>query len=393
VTILDDPYRPRATVTLLRGREAAVERGHPWIYRGALDGQPAEMSGPVEVLAHGGARLGVALAGEPGGSLALRMVAWKGEEWSRETLRRRLAGAAALRRELRIDADAYRLVHAEGDRLPGLVVDLYAGYAVVQPFAPAWSVYLDDLADILVAEHDCRTVLLRQPATSAATTLRGARPDEPVVVREGGVRFPVDLVRGQKTGFFLDQRDNRHRLAALAVGRSVLNLFSYSGGFAVAALVAGARRATNVDASADALDLARQATALNGLVVEDESFVLGNAFEVCRALAGAGHRFDAVVVDPPAFVKRKTDMHQGLKGYREINRQALRVAAPDAILLTCSCSALVSDEQFGGALLAAALDAGRDVRVLGRYSAGPDHPVLLACPETRHLKAWFCRVA
>jgi 23S rRNA (cytosine1962-C5)-methyltransferase len=386
VTTADDPYRIVATARLRRGRDAAVRRGHPWVYRGALDGS-LTVGGPVEVRADDGALLGSALVGETEGSLALRMVAYGSDVWSRESLRRRLLAAAALRRGLRLDGDAFRLVHAEGDRLPGLVVDLYADHAVVQPFTTAWHPYLAHIAEFLVADHGVATALHRLPGSPAATALTGPLPVAPLVIREGALRFPVDLVRGQKTGFFLDQRDNRRRFAELTRGSDVLNLFSYSGSFAVAALAAGARRAVNVDASAEALALARRATTLNGFAVSEADFLNGNAFEVARDLAAAGSRFDAVVVDPPAFVKRKTEAHRGLAGYREINRLALRLLAPGGLLFTCSCSALVSETQFEGSVLAAALDARRDARVLERRSAGPDHPILLVCPETRHLKA------
>jgi 23S rRNA (cytosine1962-C5)-methyltransferase len=241
---------------------------------------------------------------------------------------------------------------------------------------------------------DLATVLVRPPGRPAGRTqaLRGLLPAAPVVVREARLRFPVDLEGGQKTGFFLDQRENRRRLAALAGGARVLNLFSYSGGFAVATLAGGASGVVNVDASAAALALARRAYELNGFRAGDRDFIEGDAFRVSRELAAAGARFDVVVVDPPAFVKRRSELAGGLRGYRDINLQALRLLSPGGLLLTCSCSALVGEEQFGAALFAAALDAGRALRVLERRGAGPDHPVSLFCGETEHLKAWLCAV-
>jgi 23S rRNA (cytosine1962-C5)-methyltransferase len=213
-----------------------------------------------------------------------------------------------------------------------------------------------------------------------------------VVIREGRLRFAVDVEGGQKTGFFLDQRENRRRLAALAGGAQLLNLFSYSGGFAVAALAGGAVRAVNIDASVAALSLARRTYELNGLAVHEGDFICADAFRVTRDLAAAGERFGVIVVDPPAFVRRRGDLEDGLRGYRDINLQALRLATAGGLLLTCSCSALVSEQQFGQALFAAALDAGRTVRVLERRGAGPDHPVSVFCPEAAHLKAWLCAV-
>ena len=392
---MSDCYAPQGEVRLKRGREASVLRGHPWVYRGALGGAGLEFTGPVLVLTASGAPLGVAMPGGSGGSLALRMLTSGEENWSRETLVSRVRAAVELRHRVAIDADAYRLLHAEGDRFPGLVADWYAGVVVVQLYEPGWQPFLADLTAALAELTGARTVLLRRgdARTSSPGVLLGSAPEEPVTIREGVAHYPVDLVAGQKTGFFLDQRENRRRLGELAAGSSVLNLFSYSGGFAVAALLGGAARAVNVDASAPALALARRAYRLNGLDETAESFVAGDAFVVSRELAAAGQRFDVVVVDPPAFVKRQADLRRGLQGYRDINLQALRLLAPQGLLLTCSCSALLDETTFGQMLQAAAIDAGRHVRVLERRGAGPDHPVALACPETRHLKVFLCAVA
>jgi len=392
VTVESDPFNAASRVNLKPGREVSVQRGHPWIYRGALAEALSRSSGPVEVHSADGNLLGVALPGASGGSLALRMVTFPWEPWNRDTLNSRLARAAELRHRLNIDGDAFRLVHAEGDRLPGLVIDRYADAAVIELFEPAWGPYLETVAQFLVSKEGCRTVLLRLPSRKGApAALRGAVPASPIVVREGRLRFAVDLVRGQKTGFYLDQRDNRRRFGELAMGRTVLNLFSYSGGFAVAALIGGASSAVNVDASGDAMALARLAYAANGLMAGEGDFVIGDAFEITRGMVASGSRFDAIVVDPPAFVRRKGELVTGLRGYKDINLQALKLLAVGGLLLTCSCSALVGEEELVGAVRAAAVDAHRDLQVLERRGAGPDHPVLLACPQTRHLKALLCR--
>jgi 23S rRNA (cytosine1962-C5)-methyltransferase len=326
--------------------------------------------------------------------MALRMVAFGEERWDAEALAALVRRAASLRERLALDADAYRLVHAEGDALPGLVIDRYGGVAVIEPYEAAWEPYLAGIASLLADALGFSTVLVRPAGTTArpVSVLHGRMPDPPLVIREGRLRFAVDVEGGQKTGFFLDQRENRCRLAALARGAQVLNLFSYSGGFAVAALSGGAVRAVNIDASVAALSLARRAYELNGLVVREGDFICGDAFRLTRDLAVAGEQFGVVVVDPPAFVRRRGDLEDGLRGYKDINLQALRVAAAGGLLLTCSCSALVSEQQFGQALFAAALDAGRTLRILERRGAGPDHPVSVFCPEAAHLKAWLCAV-
>lgn len=391
---MSDPFAVAARVHLQPGRERSVGRRHPWLYRGALAGELPATEGPVEVCDSRGTRQGIALVGGSGGSLALRMLTFGVATWDEGELRARLAGALALRRRLGIDSDAWRLVHAEGDALPGLVIDRYGTVAVVEPFEPAWVPYLGVIAGFLTAEAGTDTVLRRAGSTrrGPVQAIVGAVPDAPVVIREGPACFPVDVAGGQKTGFFLDQRDNRRRLGELAGGRTVLNLFSYSGAFAVAALVAGARRGVNVDESAPALALAREAYRLNGLTVADEDFLKADAFEATRRMVATGARFDVVVVDPPAFVKRRAELLAGLRGYRDINLQALRLVAPGGVLLSCSCSALVDEASFLEALHGAALDARRRVRVLERRWAAPDHPLSLFCLESRHLQAWLCAV-
>jgi len=388
---MSDPFAIGGEVRLKPGREASVLRRHPWVYRGALAGALPAGTVPVRVLAANGRPLGVALPGGSGGSLALRMVAFGEERWDGAALAARVRAAVELRERLNLDTDACRLVHAEGDSLPGLVVDRYAGTAVCEPYEPAWEPYLDAVGAPLEGAFGITSVLVRPPG-QPPRVLRGAMPAAPVVIREGRLRFPVDLVAGQKTGFFLDQRENRRRLGSLARGARVANLFSYSGGFAVAALAGGAVRALNVDASPAALELARAAYRLNAIPVAEGDFIAGDAFRVARELVAAGERFEVVVVDPPAFVKRKAELEGGLRGYKDINLQAMRLLAPEGLLLTCSCSALVGEQEFGQALASAALDAGRALRVLERRGAGPDHPVSVFCREAAHLKAWLCAV-
>ena len=391
---MSDPFACAGTVSLKPGREASVLRRHPWVYRGALVTPLPAGCAPLRVQAANGRPLGVALPGGSGGSLALRMVTFGDQAWDGAALAALVRRATALRDRLALDADAYRLVHAEGDGLPGLVIDRYGVVAVVEPYEAAWEPYLEAIASLLADAQGVSTVLVRPTGGAArpVRVLRGHMPEVPLVIREGRLRFPVDLKEGQKTGFFLDQRENRRRLGALAGGAEVLNLFSYSGGFAVAALAGGAVRAVNVDASAAALSLARHAYELNGLEVREPDVIEGDAFRVVRDLAATGQRYGVVVVDPPAFVKRRGDLEGGLRGYRDINLQALRLTAPGGLLFTCSCSALVSEQHFGQSLFAAALDAGRTLRVLERRGAGPDHPVSVFCPEAAHLKAWLCTV-
>jgi 23S rRNA (cytosine1962-C5)-methyltransferase len=415
VTAAAGPFTTVGIVRLKPGRDFALRRRHPWVYRGALAGAAPPAAGPVEVRAADGVPLGTALAAAGEGSLALRMVAWPGETWGAELLRRRLADATALRERLAIDSDAFRVVHAEGDLLPGLVIDRYGTIAVIEVFDSAWLPYLDEVMAFLkvtpaavgtldapprdapahgAEQLGCGTVLLRrgEGRRGGVTALCGDLPAAPIEIREGAVRLPVDLVVGHKTGFYLDQRDNRRRLGELAGGAEVLNLFSYSGSFSLAALAHGAARAVNVDASDGALALARLAYRMNSRAVNEADFILGDAFEVTRTMTAAGKRFDVAIVDPPSFVRRRTELEGGLRGLKDVNLQALKLLRPGGLLLACSCSALVDHEAFAGALAAAAVDAGRTVRVLEVRGAGPDHPIALACREARHLQAWYCHV-
>ena len=210
---------------------------------------------------------------------------------------------------------------------------------------------------------------------------------------ENGLRFFADLASGQKTGFFLDQRENRARLRALARGRSVLNLFSYSGAFSVAALAGGASRAVDVDSSAAALELAREHRAANGFAADDSDFVQADVFEDLRRRAAAGERWDVVVCDPPAFAKKKSDVERAARGYKDVNRIAMSLVAPGGLLLTCSCSGLVDADLFQKVVFSASLDAGVPFAIVARQGAGPDHPVSLDCPEGEYLKGIWLRRA
>ncbi|MGC8915694.1 MAG: class I SAM-dependent rRNA methyltransferase [Thermoanaerobaculum sp.] len=387
-----NPFSLSGEVKLKPGKEEPCRRRHPWIYRGALASPLPPGYRPVAVLSAAGDPLGIALPAASGGSLALRVVAFDPEPWSAPVLRRRLVRAWELRAFVRQHAEAYRLLNAEGDGVPGLVADLYGSYLVFELYEPAWEAYLDFLVAEGARLSGAQSVLVRRVWQKGVEVRRGAAPRGPVAVREHNWWLVADLETGQKTGLFLDQRENRWLVFQHAGAARVLNLFAYSGGFAVAARRGGARQVVNVESSGKALALARRTYEANGLAPEESEFVQGDAFEVARSLVRRGEKFDWVVVDPPAFVKSPAHQERGLGGYRDINLQALKLVREGGFLLTCSCSARVSVEQLEGALLSAALDAGREVRVLERRGAGPDHPVPLPCPEARHLKALWCAV-
>ncbi|BCW92678.1 MAG: ribosomal RNA large subunit methyltransferase I [Thermoanaerobaculum sp.] len=387
-----NPFALVGEVQLKAGKEEPCRRRHPWIYRGALATPLPERKGPVAVFSAERELLGVALPAASEGSLALRMVTFGPEPWTASVLRRRLANAWRVREVVRRHTEAFRFLHAEGDGVPGLVADVYGRFLVFELYEPAWESYLPFLVEEASKLSGAETVLCRRAFGPGVEVLKGTAPSEPVLVREYTWRLLADLLGGQKTGLFLDQRENRLLLSQLAHSARVLNLFAYTGGFGVAARVGGARQVVNVESSKRALELAQRTYHANGLSPSEGEFVQGDAFAVARNLALRGEKFDWVVVDPPAFVKSAEKQARGLSGYRDINLQALKLVREGGMLLTCSCSARVSVEQLEGALLSAALDAGREVRVLERQGAGADHPVSLFCPESRHLKVLWCAV-
>jgi 23S rRNA (cytosine1962-C5)-methyltransferase len=314
----------------------------------------------------------------------------------------RLATAVALRKSLGFDdpAGGCRLVNSEGDDLSGLIVDRYGEYLAVQVTALAMARRLDAIADTLESLVAPRGILLRGAERGLAKleglhlpdrVLRGAEPDGPVFVMEHGLRFGVDLAEGQKTGFYLDQRDNRQAAATYARGRRVLDMFSYSGGFALACAVAGrAASVLAVDTSAKATALVEANAALNG--VANVAAETADAFEKLDALAAAGETFGMVVLDPPKFARSRASLDDALRAYHRINRVACDLLEPGGILVTCSCSGSVSREDFLQMLAGVAQRAGRTLQLLEVRGAAADHPVTASCLEGEYLKCVIARV-
>jgi 23S rRNA (cytosine1962-C5)-methyltransferase len=306
--------------------------------------------------------------------------------------RARIEKALAYRESLRIDADAYRLLHAEADGVPGLVVDRYGDYLVLQVSSAAIETRLEWVLAALGGLVAPSGVLLRGDSAArrregleTGVKVLGGEVPKVVVAREGSVRYAARLWAGQKTGGFLDQREN-HRAAgwyARGAGR-VLDVFSYSGGFALHAARAGAGPVEAVDASGDSLELARRNAKLNGLT--HISFTRANAFDLLRERSDAGERYDAVILDPPAFAKKGRDLPRATRAYKEINLRAMKLLESGGILVTCSCSYHLSRELFEETLRSAAADAARTMRVREWRGQAADHPEVLTIPETRYLK-------
>jgi 23S rRNA (cytosine1962-C5)-methyltransferase len=386
------------TVVLKPGREARVRAGHPWIFSGAvaagLDG--AEPGEPVRVQAASGGYLGAGYC-NPRTTIAVRVLTLEDEAIDAALVGRRVDQALALRRAtLPATLAAFRVVNGEGDQLPGVVVDRYDDFLVCQ-FLTAGAARLasavvsalgERMAPRGIFERSEGSVRIEEGLPSARGVLAGEVPPPCLTIEEAGDRFLVDVVHGQKTGFFLDQRESRVRVRELAPGRRVLNAFAYTGAFAIAAARAGAAEVVSVDTSRPALALAEAAWVANGLAPAAGRFVVADVFEFLRS---ARERYDLVLIDPPPFVRRRRDLAPGLRGYKDVNLQAFRRLAPDGWLLTSSCSQHVSWAAFREVVAAAAADAGRTARVVAEAGQPPDHPVALAHPEGVYLKVLLLR--
>ena len=375
-----------------RGEER-IRNGHPWIYRSDVVEVDAAGGDTVRVTSVRGRPIGYALYSDRS-EIAIRLLTRQDEAPTIETWRDRIAAAIAYRATLRIDASTCRLVHGEGDRLPSLIVDRYGDYLVVQTLSQGSDRMLAQIVDVLVSVAQPVGILARNDPKVRALegleqkveVLYGTVP-EVIEVREGRVSYEVDPYRGQKTGLFLDQRENREAAARYAKGR-LLDAFSYNGGFALA-LAPLCDRVLAVDISEEAVARIGANAARNELKnVEARAM---NVFDELRELERRGERFDTIVLDPPAFAKNKAAVPKALSGYKEINLRALKLLEPGGFLITCTCSYNVREADFADMLASAAVDAHADVTVVEKRTQGRDHPILMTVPETYYLKCFILR--
>jgi 23S rRNA (cytosine1962-C5)-methyltransferase len=395
---------PTATVIRKPKRARPFFGRHPWVLDSAVqrvEGSPAD-GDVVDLATHDGTFVARGLW-NAASRLRVRLYTFDPAVKLDDALwRARLEAAVALRRTLGLDdrAGAARLVNSEGDDLSGLIVDRYGDFLAVQVTALAMALRLETLADHLMELVGPRGILLRGAERGLSKLeglqlpdrlIRGAAPSGPIFVTEHGLKFGVDLTEGQKTGYYLDQRDNRHAAARYARGRRVLDMFCYSGGFAVAAAVAGgARSVLAVDSSAKAAALAKANADLNGAA--NVTVETADAFEKLDALRAAGERFGMVVLDPPKFARSRAALDDALRAYHRINRVAIDMLEPGGVLVTCSCSGSVSREDFLQMLGGVAQRARRPLQILECRGAAPDHPVSASCLEGEYLKCVIARV-
>jgi 23S rRNA (cytosine1962-C5)-methyltransferase len=389
------PDAPASThnVTVSARGEERVRRGHPWIYRTDVLDVRADGGDIVRVFGPRHRTIGHAFFSDQS-LIPIRMLT-RGEEPAGEALvRSRLENAIRYRESLAIDATAYRLVHGEADLLPSLIVDRYGDYLVVQALSQGTDRMLPSITRMLVdllqpagilARNDPKVRTL-EGLEQTVDVLHGTIP-EAVVVQEGPVEYEVDLRRGQKTGLFLDQRENRDAAARYARGR-LLDCFSYNGGFALR-LARNCPETVALDISADAVARIRENAARNDVPHVEAREV--NVFDELRRLERAGDRYDTIVLDPPAFAKNKASIPNALAGYKEINLRAMRLLAPGGTLVTCSCSYNVSEDLFAETIHEASVDSHTPMTVVEKRMQGRDHPVLVGVPETYYLKCFILR--
>ena len=382
-------------VYLKAGKEESLKRFHPWVFSGAIariEGEPEEgeivdvYTSKKEFIACGHFQIG---------SIAVRVLTFRQEEINLDFWKHRLEVALDLRRSLNLvdnpENNTYRLVHGEGDNLPGLIIDVYGQTAVMQAHSAGMHVYRMEIAEALsevmgdIVQHiyykSETTLPFKADLGPENGVIKGGRPEN--VALENGLKFHVDCLKGQKTGFFVDQRENRHLLERYSKGRNVLNMFCYTGGFSFYAMRGGANLVHSVDSSAKAIDLTNQNVELNFPGDERHQAFAEDAF---KYLDRMGDQYDLIILDPPAFAKHRDALRNALRGYSKLNAKAFEKIKPGGILFTFSCSQVVDKKDFRNAVFTAAAQSGRSVRILHQLTQPGDHPVNIYHPEGEYLK-------
>ena len=386
-------------VFLKKGREEAPSRGHPWVFSGAIERVEGTVDegGIVDLFSHGGECMGRGYY-NPCSQIAVRLLTQQAVEIDEAFFRERIEQAVHLRKPLlSSETTACRLIHSEGDLLPGLIVDMYGDYLVLQLNTAGMERFRDVIISILKNLISPTMIYDRSdPGMRAQEGLpdsTGPIGDGPIPdyieIRENNIRFLVNVKEGQKTGFYLDQRDNRSLARGLAEGKKVLNCFAYTGGFSAYASRGGAAGVTSVEASADALELCKKNLMINDISLENHRLVKGDVFQFLRDDQG---EYDVIILDPPAFAKRKGMVRAAIRGYKDINLFAMKRAKRMGLILTCSCSQHIDPGLFQKILSYAAADSRRQIQVLGHWGAPMDHPTAVHHPEGDYLKSVLLRV-
>lgn len=379
-------------------RKSRVLEGHPWVFAGEVEVIPQNSDGQiVEVYDNRKRWVGYGYCNSKSNILVRILSRRQSETIGPDFYRERLKECVEMRKHFVKDTNAYRLVHSEADGLPGLVVDRYGDYLSIQILALGIEAQRDLIVESLAEMTGVKGIYERSDVfvrkleglEERTGVAWGEAPPQELIIQEGPAKFIVDLYGGQKTGFFLDQRINRMQLGQLTQGKSVLNCFSYSGGFSIAAGLGGASSVLSIDISEDAVALGEANAKLNGLELEWKA---ANAFDCLREFDREGRKFDVVILDPPAFTKTKDSIPGAQRGYKEINLRGMRILNPGGILVTSSCSHHIDHDHFLSIVQGAANDAGKRMKSVIYNGPGPDHPFLVAAPETRYLKCLFAEI-
>ncbi|BDY05479.1 class I SAM-dependent methyltransferase [Ferrimonas sp. YFM] len=392
------------SVVLVKGREKSLLRRHPWVFSKGIkrvDGQPG-LGDTVEIFAHDGRWLGRG-AYSPQSQIRVRVWTFNQDEAvDADLLRRRIQRAQAGRDALPNAGSytGYRLVAAESDGLPGITIDRFNDVLVCQLLSAGADVWRDTLVEVLselypqcaIYERSDVDVRKKEGLKPTSGLLKGDLPEQPMAIEENGLKLLVNVVTGHKTGYYLDQRDNRLASSRYAKDQEVLNCFSYTGGFGTYALKAGAAKVVNADVSAPALALAKQNAEINDLDLSRAEFVEADVFKLLREYREQGRSFDVIILDPPKFADNKAQLPGACRGYKDINMVAMQILKPGGTLLTYSCSGLMDASLFQKIVADAAVDAGRDAQILERLSQSPDHPIGSGFPEGFYLKGLALRV-
>lgn len=384
-------------VILKQGREKSLKRCHPWVFSGAIQkvtGSPGSGE-TVDVLSAGGLFMGRG-AWSPQSQMSVRMWSFSEVDINPEFFRRKIEEAIGLRQSPLIAAitTGFRLIHSESDGLPGFTVDRYGDYLVCQISTAGAECWKLEWVDILRQSIPCKGIFERSDLSvrkkeglaESAGLLWGEEPPEVIEINEEGRKYQVNVRTGHKSGFYLDQRDNRSMVGAVSKDREVLDCFSYTGGFAVAALTGGARQVMLLDSSGPALAQADLNIRLNGMPEDRFNLIEADVFQALRKYRSENRRFDMIILDPPKFIESRNQIDKGARAYKDINMIALQLLSPGGFLFTFSCSGHMEDLLFQKIVADAALDAGRELKILRWLSQAPDHPVITSFPEGKYLK-------
>lgn len=391
-------------IILKQGREKSVLQRHPWIFSGAINeikGNPGSGE-TVDVISANGEWL-CSAAFSPVSQIRARIWSWiKEEEINDEFFHNRILNSINLRKDLELFklTDAMRLVHGESDSLPGMVVDRYGDTVVIQSLSAGAEKWKQIVVEVIRKATGAATVYERSEAdvrkleglAETSGLLVGKEPPGETTINENNIRFLVDVQKGQKTGFYLDQRDNRAMAGKMANGRTVLNCFSYTGGFSLQAIAGGAESVLSIDSSVEAMNMARRNLELNDFSVNRTEWLEGDVFQALRGLRDRGRNFDMLILDPPKFAPTAAHAVKAARAYKDINLLAFKLLKPGGLLFTFSCSGGIDSSLFQKIVAGAALDAGVNARIINWMSQAADHPVLLSFPEGHYLKGLVCEV-